>query len=87
MADWNSVEEDFGIVNVDYANLSKDTLLDIADLTDENKDELSELGGKLGVSIDTSQELSTIVEQLNEEIKLIEPVVEVVEEDIQNVEE
>ena len=75
MADWNSVEEDFGIVNVDYSNLSKDTLLDIAYLTDENKDELSELGGKLGVSIDTSQELSTIVEQLNEEIKLIEPVV------------
>ena len=75
MADWNSLTEDFGSVAVDYANLHKDNQLGISDFTDNDKDELASLGEKLGVSVDTSQELSVIIEQLNETIKTIEPVV------------
>ena len=52
MADWNSVPEDFGSVEVDYANLHSGNLLAKSDFTDEHKDELVQLGEKLGVSVD-----------------------------------
>jgi len=73
-----SVEElDFGKVEVDYSNLHQDNGLDVTDFTDNDKDELAELGEKLGVTVDKSQELLAIVEQLNEKIGTIEaPVVE-----------
>ena len=77
MADWNSITEDFGSVEVDYANLSSENLLGKSDFTDEHKDELVQLGEKLGVSVDSSLELSEIIDTLNETIKTIEKVKEV----------
>ena len=62
MADWNSVPEDFGSVGVDYANLHSENLLAKSDFTDEHKDELVQLGEKLGVSVDSSLELSEKLE-------------------------
>ena len=48
----------------------------MTDFTDNDKYELDELGGKLGVTVDKSQELLAIVEQLNEKIATIEAPVE-----------
>ena len=73
MADWNSVPEDFGSVGVDYANLNSENLLAKSDFTDEHKDELVQLGEKLGVSVDSSLEVSEMIDSLNETIKTIEP--------------
>ena len=77
MADWNSVPEDFGSVEVDYANLHSGNLLAKSDFTDEHKDELVQLGEKLGVSVDSSLELSEMIDSLNETIKTIEIIEEV----------
>ena len=85
MADWNSVPEDFGSVGVDYANLNSENLLGKSDFTDEHKDELVQLGEKLGVSVDSSLELSEIIDTLNETIKTIEKVEEI-EEIVEEVE-
>ena len=65
MADWNSIPEDFGSVEVDYANLHSGNLLAKSDFTDEHKDELVQLGEKLGVSVDSSLELSEMIDSLN----------------------
>ena len=85
MADWNSIPEDFGSVEVDYANLHSGNLLAKSDFTDEHKDELVQLGEKLGVSVDSSLELSEMIDSLNETIKTIEKVEEI-EEIVEEVE-
>ena len=66
MANWDSVAEDFGSVGVDYANLHSENLLAKSDFTDEHKDELVQLGEKLGVSVDSSLEVSEMIDSLNE---------------------
>ena len=86
MANWDSVAEDFGSVEVDYANLHSGNLLAKDDFSDEHKEELVQLGEKLDISLDSSLETSEMIDSLNETIKTIEIVEEVVEEIVEEVE-
>jgi hypothetical protein len=60
-------------------NLNSENLLAKSDFTDEHKDEKRFSEFKLGVSVDSSLEVSEMIDSLNETIKTIEKVEEIEE--------